>query len=306
MKKHRTLKVLATAAAATTLLAGAYALAAGGVVPGTATAPAKAGDGLVGAPAGKQAEAPAAPGRDTAIARGRYIAEAGDCVACHTVPHSGQPFAGGLALATPFGKLVASNITQDARTGIGGWTEEEFTRAVRLGKGKHGQNLYSAMPYPAYNKVSDADMHDLWLYMQTIKPVDKPVESNQLPFPFNIRTLMWGWNLLFFDKKPFQPDSKQSTEWNRGAYLVEGLAHCAACHTAKNFLGGDSSKKLQGGTLQGWFAPEITGDRQHGLGAWSLDDTVAYLKTGANSFTVASGPMAEAEIGRASCRERVF
>ena len=284
MKKHRTLKVLATAA----LLVGAYALADSPALP------AKAGDGLVGAPGGKQAEAPPAPGRSAAIARGRYIAEAGDCVACHTVPHSGQPFAGGLALETPFGKLVASNITQDVKTGIGGWTEEEFTRAVRLGKGKHGQNLYSAMPYPAYNKVTDADMHDLWLYMQTIKPVSRQVESNQLPFPFNIRTLMWGWNLLFFDKKPFQPDSTQSMEWNRGAYLVEGLAHCAACHTAKNVLGGDSSKKLQGGTLQGWFAPEITGDKQHGLGAWSLDDTVTYLKTGANGFTVASGPMAEA------------
>lgn len=241
----------------------------------------------VAAPAGN--EAPAA-----AIARGRYIAEAGDCVACHSAPRKGQPFAGGLALETPFGKLVASNITPDVKTGIGGWSEQEFIRAVRQGKGKHGQNLYPAMPYNAYVKVNDADMHDLWLYMQTVKPVVNHVESNQLPFPFNIRTLMWGWNLLFFDGKPFQPDRSESVEWNRGAYLVQGLAHCAACHTGKNFLGGDSSKRLQGGTLQGWYAPEITGDPLHGVGAWPVEEIVAYLKTGANTLTVASGPMAEA------------
>lgn len=227
------------------------------------------------------------------IARGRYVATAGDCVACHTVGKN-KSFSGGYALETPFGKIVSSNITQDARTGIGGWSEQEFIRAVRQGKGKHGENLYPAMPYNAYVKISDADMHDLWAYMRTVAPVSNQVESNQLPFPFNIRLLMSGWNLFFFDDTPFRGDSTQSLEWNRGAYLVDGLGHCAACHTAKNFLGGDAGGKgLQGGLLAGWYAPDITGT-QHGIGAWSVQQTVEYLQTGGNAITVASGPMGEA------------
>lgn len=232
---------------------------------------------------------------DPAIERGRYVAIAGDCAACHTDPHGGKPFAGGYALETPFGKLLASNITSDKTTGIGAWSEAEFTRAVREGKGRHGENLYPAMPYNAYVKVSDQDMHDLWAYMQTVAPVDNQVVSNQLPFPFNIRLMMMGWNLLFFDKTPFTPVAGASEQINRGAYLVQGLGHCAACHTQKNFLGGDKSDAfLQGGELAGWHAPEITGDPHVGVGGWSTQQLVQYLKTGSNDVAVASGPMAEA------------
>ncbi|MGI4838040.1 MAG: c-type cytochrome [Janthinobacterium lividum] len=232
---------------------------------------------------------------DPAVIRGRYVAIAGDCAACHTDPHQGKPFAGGYALETPFGQLLASNITSDKTTGIGAWTEEQFTRAVREGKGKDGENLYPAMPYNAYVKVSDADMHDLWAYMQTVPAVDNKVVSNQLPFPFNIRLMMMGWNLLFFDKSPFVPVAGANEQINRGAYLVQGLGHCAACHTAKNFLGGDKSGAfLQGGDLAGWHAPEITSNRYVGIGAWTPAQIVQYLKTGSNDIAVASGPMAEA------------
>lgn len=235
------------------------------------------------------------PSADQAIERGHYIAITADCVACHTAPHSRQPFAGGYALQTPFGKLLSSNITSDRETGIGDWTEAEFERAVREGKGKHGENLYPAMPYNAYAKMSDQDVSDLWAYIRTIKPVHQQVESNQLPFPFNIRLMMTGWNLFFFDNAHFTADPTKSVEWNRGAYLVQGAAHCAACHTPKNFLGGDiASEYLQGGVLPGWFAPEITNDARLGLGSWSEADVVQYLKIGSNRLAVAGGPMAEA------------
>lgn len=229
-----------------------------------------------------------------AVARGRYVALAADCAACHTDPQGGRLFAGGYALQTPFGKLVASNITMDKATGIGAWTEQEFTRAVREGKGRHGENLYPAMPYNAYVKISDQDMRDLWAYMRTIEPVEHKVVSNQLPFPFNIRLLMSGWNLLFFDQTPFTPIDGQSAEVNRGAYLVQGLGHCAVCHTPKNFLGGDKAGAfLQGGDLGGWHAPEITSNAYTGIGSWSSPQIVQYLKTGSNPLTVAAGPMAE-------------
>ena len=232
---------------------------------------------------------------DPAVARGRYIAIAGDCAACHTDPHQGKPFAGGYALETPFGKLLASNITSDKNTGIGGWTEAEFTRAVREGKGREGENLYPAMPYNDYVKVTDTDMHDLWTYMQTVPAVDNKVVSNQLPFPFNIRLMMMGWNLLFFDKTPFVPVAGATAQINRGAYLVQGLGHCAACHTPKNFLGGDKGGAfLQGGDLAGWHAPEITNNTYVGVGGWTPAQITQYLKTGSNDIAVASGPMAEA------------
>lgn len=235
-----------------------------------------------------------ATNEDPAVTRGRYVAIAGDCAACHTDPHQGKPFAGGYALQTPFGTLLASNITSDKTTGIGAWSEAEFTQAVREGKGREGENLYPAMPYNAYVKVSDADMHDLWAYMQTVPAVDSKVVSNQLPFPFNIRLMMMGWNLLFFDKTPFTPVANASAQINRGAYLVQGLGHCAACHTEKNFLGGDKSGFLQGGDLAGWHAPEITSNGYVGIGQWSPEQVVQYLKTGSNHIAVASGPMAEA------------
>ncbi|MBS1050345.1 cytochrome c [Gluconobacter japonicus] len=229
------------------------------------------------------------------IERGRYVAIAADCVACHTNPADGRVFGGGYALKTPFGTLLASNITMDKETGIGSWTEEQFTRAVRDGIGKDGEHLYAAMPYPSYTKMTDQDMHDLWSFMKTVQPVSNKVISNQLPFPFNIRASLIFWNLWNFRGGRFTPDTNKSAEWNRGAYLVEALEHCNACHTPKNFLGGDlKSKAYYGTSLQGWYAPNITNSKSLGIGTWSKDDLVTYLKTGSVHYYVASGPMGEA------------
>lgn len=236
----------------------------------------------------------ASPVDAAAVKRGAYVAVSADCVACHNAPGSSTTFAGGYGLKTPFGVITSTNITPDRDTGIGNWTERDFFRAIRHGKSPHGL-LYPAMPYNAYVTLSDQDMHDLWAYMRTVKPVAEVNAPNQLSFPYNIRLMMAGWNMLFFDNRPFKAMADQSADWNRGAYLVDGAGHCASCHTPKNALGGDtSSKYLQGYTLQGWFAPEIAGNPHVGLGYWSKQDITSYLKTGSNAKAVASGPMAEA------------
>ncbi|MCA1177587.1 MULTISPECIES: c-type cytochrome [unclassified Pantoea] len=229
-----------------------------------------------------------------AIERGRYVAIASDCTACHTKPESKLPLAGGYSISTPFGGIYASNITPDSETGIGNWTERDFFRAVRHGKGKEGEHLYPAMPYNAYVKLTDQDMHDLWMYLRSVKPIHYQVPETNLGFPYNIRLAMMGWNLLFFRNEGFQIDNSKSAEWNRGAYLVEGPEHCAACHTAKNLIGGDSSDYLQGGNLGEWHAPDITPNPHVGIGRWSEQQVMDYLKLGSNPVAVASGPMAEA------------
>ncbi len=228
------------------------------------------------------------------IERGRYLAVLSDCAACHTVP-GGQPFAGGLALQTPFGKLVAPNITPDRETGIGNMTDNEFLAALHDGRGHNGTRLYPAMPYPAYTKMTDDDVLAMRAYFATVTPVSNKVIANQLPFPLNIRLAMVFWNALNFTPGRYQPNPRKSAEWNRGAYIVEGAAHCGTCHTPKTLLGGDKNDQaLAGATLQGWFAPNITIDSHKGIGGWSKDDLVQYLKTGTNNWTLASGPMAEA------------
>jgi mono/diheme cytochrome c family protein len=228
------------------------------------------------------------------IERGRYLALLGDCAACHTKP-GGQPFAGGVALQTPFGTLVAPNITPDRETGIGNWTQDEFAAALHEGRGHDGTRLYPAMPYPAYTKMTDEDVLALRTYFATLTPVSNKVISNQLPFPLNIRLAMVFWNWLNFAPGRYRPDPAKSAEWNRGGYIVEGAAHCGTCHTPKTFIGGDKTDAaLAGATLQGWFAPDITTDPRKGIGSWSKDDLVQYLKTGSNSWTLASGPMADA------------
>jgi mono/diheme cytochrome c family protein len=228
------------------------------------------------------------------IERGRYQAILGDCSGCHTRP-GGEPFAGGLTLQTPFGNLVTPNITPDQDTGIGHWTESEFISAVREGRGHNGTRLYPAMPYPTYTKMSDEDVRALRRFFQTVAPVHNPVVSNQLPFPFNIRLSMLFWNAVNFSSGRFQQDARKSPEWNRGAYIVLGPGHCVTCHTPKNILGGDKANSaLAGATLQGWFAPNLSQDEHIGIGRWTKEDLVQYLKTGANSWSLASGPMAEA------------
>ena len=225
------------------------------------------------------------------IARGHYLAIVGDCTACHTAA-GGKFLAGGRPLETPFGSLVAPNITPDVATGIGGWSDDTFYSAMH--KGVSDVHLYPAMPYPYYTKASREDVMAIRAWLNTVPPVVNEVHSNTLPFPFNVRATMIGWNELFFTPGDWHDRTDKSAEWNRGGYLVEGLGHCGACHTPKNALGGDEdSRQLQGYALQNWFAPDITGDKRVGLGAWSSGDIVDYLKTGTNRFTSASGPMAD-------------
>jgi mono/diheme cytochrome c family protein len=228
------------------------------------------------------------------IQHGRYMATAADCTACHTAP-GGRPFAGGGALETPFGVLLAPNITPDVQTGIGGWTDDEFIDAVQNGIGHGGIHLYPAMPYTYFTKMTRADVLAIRAYLDTVQPVHNLVIANQLPFPFNQRESMVGWNALYFKPGEFKPDLTKSVEWNRGAYLVEGAEHCGLCHTPKNAMGGDdSARAMQGSVLQNWYAPNLTADSRVGLGDWSIDDIVLYLKTGRNRFDISSGPMADA------------
>lgn len=226
------------------------------------------------------------------ISKGHYLATVGDCAACHTKP-GGKSMAGGVAIETPFGKLVAPNITPDKETGIGNWNYDQFKSAMTEGKAPVG-HLYGAMPYTAYTKVRDDDLKAIWAWLHTVQPVNNPVVANQLPFPFNIRMSLIGWNLMNFTPGEFKANPNKSDEWNRGAYLVEGLGHCGTCHTPKNLLGGDkNSQFLQGSALENWTIPDITPDNNKGVGQWSKQDIVDYLKTGKNRFDVASGPMAE-------------
>ena len=170
----------------------------------------------------------------------------------------------------------------------------EFIAALRQGKSPHGSPLYPAMPYPYYTKLSGSDALAIRAYLNTVPPVRNRVVSDELPFPFNIRQAMLAWNALYFHPGEFRPDPSKSAAWNRGAYLVQGPGHCGACHTPKTELGGDNdARALQGDQLQGWFAPNITGDPVNGVGGWSVDDIAAYLKTGHNATTAATGIMAE-------------
>lgn len=228
------------------------------------------------------------------IERGRYLTSAADCFACHTVPNSDKPYAGGRPLETPFGFITSPNITPDQETGIGAWTDDQFVDAVRKGVRADGAHLYPAMPYTSYTKMPRKDVLAIRAYLNTVKPIHNRVVSNTLPFPFNIRASMAAWKALYFKQGDYKPDPNQSAEWNRGAYLVEGPAHCSACHTPRSFLGGEKSAQyLQGAKLQGWFAPDITNSDKTGLGKWSVDDLIAYLKTGHNRLSAATGPMAE-------------
>jgi mono/diheme cytochrome c family protein len=236
------------------------------------------------------------------IERGRYLTVAADCAACHTDPVRRTPFAGGRPVETPFGAVAAANITPDRETGIGGWSDSDFERAVREGVMPDGKRLYPAMPYPYFTHMSRADVLAIRAYLATVAPVHHVVRSNQLPFPFNIRALMRLWDAWYFEPGEYKSNPGKSPAWNRGGYLVEGPGHCAACHSPKNFLGADrAEQRFRGYSLQGWFAPDITNDPQRGLGNWSQTDIVEYLKTGHNRLAAASGPMAE-EVAHSSSK----
>ena len=229
------------------------------------------------------------------VQRGRYLVTLGDCTACHSDPtRSDSPFGGGHAVPTPFGMMVAPNITPDPATGIGNWTAQQFDDAVRRGRMPDGKRLYPAMPFPYFARMSAKDVRAIWAYLNTVMPVHHAVVADQLPFPLSIRASMIFWDWLYFRPEVWRPSPARSAAWNRGSYIVQGPGHCAACHTPKSFLGGDEqSHELQGYSLKGWFAPNLTGDPARGLAAWSADDIVGYLQTGHNRFEAASGPMAE-------------
>lgn len=228
------------------------------------------------------------------IKQGAYLARAGDCVACHTADPA-RPFAGGLPIGTPFGTIYTPNITPDADTGIGRWTDAEFVRAMHEGVGKGGQHLYPAFPYTEYTRVTERDLLAIRAYLNTVAPIRYTPPPNELGFPFNQRWLLFFWKLFNFQEGRFVPDPKQSPQWNRGAYLVEGLTHCAECHTPRNFMQGlKSSDRLSGELLAGWRAYNITPDKAGGIGNWSEDDLARYLATGvAPGRANAAGPMAE-------------
>jgi mono/diheme cytochrome c family protein len=257
--------------------------------------------------------APASDAGQSLVEQGRYLVTAGDCISCHTRPN-GEPFAGGRSLNTPFGVIYSANITPDRNTGIGGWSELDLARAMRDGIAADGTHLYPAFPYTAYTKVSDRDVHAIYAYLRSLKPVNYTPPKNKMPFPFSVRALMSGWNLMFFEPGRYVQNAAQSAEWNRGAYLTQGLGHCGACHTPHNAMGGErNSAALTGGeyldeiadevvdntitpmdepTVRLWASANLT-PASSGLGAWPLDAIVAYLKTGHSARAAAFGPMSE-------------
>lgn len=229
----------------------------------------------------------------TQLRRGQALVIAGDCMSCH-LHASGSPLAGGLGLKTPFGTIYSSNITSDSETGIGAWTPDQFYRAMHDGIGIRGENLYPAFPYPWFRRVSRADNDAMLAWLKTTPAVQYTPPKNNLSFPLNFRFMVKGWNLLFLATDPVVQDEAQSAEWNRGAYMVEGLGHCGACHTPKNVLGADKSgRHLQGGTLGDWVAPDLTGNPRTGLGLWNADEIAEFLQTGRNARAAAGGPMGE-------------
>lgn len=214
-----------------------------------------------------------------AIARGERLAALGHCVSCHTAAGK-EPFAGGYGVNTPFGTIYGSNITPDEQTGIGRWSLDAFTRAMREGVSRDGSHLFPAFPYYAYTKLSDDDVKDLYAYLMTRPAVSATVPKNTIPFPLNIRALEEGWKILFFRSGRYEPDSSKSAEWNRGAYLAEGLSDCSGCHTPRNALGGEKSGRAYAGALiDGWIAPALTAANPAPIG-WSQEDLFSYLRTG--------------------------
>jgi mono/diheme cytochrome c family protein len=231
----------------------------------------------------------------TPVKRGEYLARAADCEACHTAK-GGTPYAGGLAFVLPFGTLYSTNITPDTDTGIGNYSDADFLNALHSGIGRGGMRLYPAMPYPSYAAMTDADALAIKAFLFSLKPVRAAAPANTLEFPFDQRWLMTFWSFLFDPDKRFEPNSQRSPEWNRGAYLVEAMAHCGECHTPRNlFQALENRKKFTGAVQAGWRAYNITGDRDSGVGAWSEAELAQYLASGhADGRGTASGPMGEA------------
>jgi mono/diheme cytochrome c family protein len=226
------------------------------------------------------------------IARGASLAGIGDCAACHTAS-GGKAYAGGYPLKTPFGTIYGTNITPDPETGIGRWSQSAFVRAMREGVDRQGRHLYPAFPYNHFTLATDEDLQALYAFVMTREPVRQETPRNELAFPLNVRMLLAGWKLLFFDERRFRADPAQSAEWNRGAYLTQGLAHCGACHTPRNALGGEKKDQyLAGGEAEGWHAPALNA-ASHAPVPWTVESLLRYLRYGASEMHAPPvGPMA--------------
>ena len=236
---------------------------------------------------------------EAALERGEYLHRAAGCISCHTdVKNGGPPLAGGRPLKTPFGTFYSPNITPDRKTGIGAWSDEDFVRALREGVRPDGSHYFPVFPYPSYARMTRADMLDLKAFLFSRAPVSREVQDHDVPFPFSWRFLQMGWKLLFFNSAEYVPDTGRDADWNRGAYLVQALAHCGECHTPRNVLGAPNADLFLAGTPDGpdgERVPNITPDFHTGIGSWSAGDLVQLLKSGLKpDFDDVQGSMYEA------------
>lgn len=225
------------------------------------------------------------------VDKGRLVSTIAGCSACHSAD-GGEAYAGGLVLNTPFGELASPNITQDEATGIGGWTYDDFKSVIHRGISKEVGPLYPAMPYVHYTMMRDEDVEALWAYMQTISPVENEVVVNRLPFPFDVRQGLYAWRRLYLTEGRFEPDPDRSEEWNRGAYIIQAMAHCGACHTPRDALGGyETDRTLMGAQIEEWYAPDISNGPNSIIADWSEDRLVSFLSGESHRNHVALGSM---------------
>ena len=243
---------------------------------------------------------PAAQTTPEDIARGKALTVAGDCASCHTAD-AAKPFAGGKRIDTPYGGIYAPNLTPDRETGLGAWSDDEFYRALRFGVARDGSRYYPAFPYPNFTRLTRQDILAIRAYLATLAPVINAPRAPELRWPFNYRVVMRGWNWLFFKPGILMPDQQKSAEWNRGRYLVEGVAHCGACHTPKTIFGADKrGRTLGGGRVAGMFAPRLDGAERSGLKSWSVEDITEYLQSGRNARSHAGALMSEVVVNSTS------
>ena len=244
-------------------------------------------------PAAERTSSPAPTGQ-ALIERGAYLARAGNCMACHT-ERGGAPYAGGRGIATPFGTVYAGNLTPDASTGIGAWSAEDFWQALREGRSRDGRLLYPVFPYANYSRLQREDADAIYAFLRSLQPVARANTPHELRWPFNTQWALAAWRTLYFKPETFEPQAQQSPAYNRGAYLVQGLGHCSACHAARNVLGASNPLDLAGGLIpmQNWYAPSLTDASQAGLMDWPEDDIVSLLQTGVSPRGSVQGPMAE-------------
>jgi mono/diheme cytochrome c family protein len=251
-------------------------------------------DDVVDRTGDRGANASDAAANDSSVARGEYLVRAGSCFGCHTEP-GGAPYSGGRAIETPFGTVHAPNLTPDA-TGLAAWTTEDFWRALHNGRSRDGRLLYPAFPYPNYTRLARADSDAMFAYFRSLAPVARPNRAHALRFPFDQQAALAVWRALFFRPARFETDAARSPQWNRGAYLVETLGHCNACHSRRNVFGATAGPlDLAGGLIpiQNWYAPSLYDNREAGVGDWPEGDVVALLQSGVCARGTVQGPMAE-------------